>query len=124
MVIPYDKMNRVHSLTAILTEAVKYKANHGAKFARPAHLLLYEKTIADDTTTVVCICAEAVHKFQPNDYTSYEAAEQGVAKLLCNVVNELWYNDLKNANTSTQRSLPPTSWPSSMLTAEGFMLLT
>jgi hypothetical protein len=31
MVIPYDQLNRVHSLTAFLSEAVKYKADHGAK---------------------------------------------------------------------------------------------
>jgi hypothetical protein len=28
MVIPYDQLNGVHSLTAILTEAVKYEAKH------------------------------------------------------------------------------------------------
>jgi hypothetical protein len=62
MVIPYDQLNGVHSLTAILTEAVKYQANHGAQFVSLACLPLYDKTIADYTTTVVCICAEAAHK--------------------------------------------------------------
>jgi hypothetical protein len=60
--IPYDQLNGVHSLTAILTKAVKYKADHGAKFVRPASLSLYDKTIADDATTVICIRAEATHK--------------------------------------------------------------
>ncbi len=40
MIIPYDQLNGVHSLTAILTEAVKYEANHGVKFVRLAHLPL------------------------------------------------------------------------------------
>jgi hypothetical protein len=62
MFIPYDQLNGIHSLTTILTKAVKYEANHGAKFVRPAHLPLYDKTIADNATTVVCICAEAAHK--------------------------------------------------------------
>jgi hypothetical protein len=36
MVIPYDQLLGVHSLTAILIEAAKYKADHGgAKFVRP-----------------------------------------------------------------------------------------
>jgi hypothetical protein len=39
MVIPYDQLLGVHSLMAILMEAAKYKANHGAsKFVRPFHL--------------------------------------------------------------------------------------
>ncbi len=76
VVIPYNQLNRVHSLTAILTEAVKYKADLGAKFVRQAHLpLYYNKTIADNAMTVVPICAEAAHKSCLNDYVSYEAAE-------------------------------------------------
>ncbi len=74
---------------AILTRAVKYKANHGAKFVHPARLALYDKTIADNATTVIHICGEAVHKSELDDYASYEAAEQGVAKFLLNVVNEI-----------------------------------
>ncbi len=62
MVILYDQLNRVNSLTAILTKAVKYEANHGAKFVCPSHLPLYDKTITDNATTVVRICAEAAHK--------------------------------------------------------------
>jgi hypothetical protein len=99
MVIPYNQLNGLHSLTSILTKAVKYKANHGAKFIRLACLPLYNKMIADDATTVIRVCAEAAHKSQLNDYAGYEAAKQGVAKFLCNVVDEIWYNDLKNANT-------------------------
>ena len=31
VVIPYDQLKGIHSLTAILTEAVKYEADHGSK---------------------------------------------------------------------------------------------
>ena len=100
MVIPYDQLNGVHSLTAILTEAVKYEAEHGnAKFVRPSRLPLYDKNIADDATTVVRVRAEAAHKARLDDYASYEAAERGVAKFLRDVVDEIWYNDLKDADT-------------------------
>jgi hypothetical protein len=91
MVIPYNQLNGVHSLTAILTEAVKYKADHGAEFVRPACLPLYNKMIADDATTVICFCVEAAHKSRLNNYTSYKVAEQGMSKFLCKVIDEIWY---------------------------------
>jgi hypothetical protein len=99
MVIPYNQLNKVHSLMAIPTKTVKYKADHGAKFVRLAYLPFYDKRIADNAMTVVRICAEATHKSQLNDYASYEAAKGGMSKFICNVVNEIWYNDLKNADT-------------------------
>ena len=71
MVIPYDQLNGIHSLTAILTEAVKYEAEHGNyKFVRPSRLPLYDKNIADNATAVVRVCAEAAHKARLHDYTS------------------------------------------------------
>jgi hypothetical protein len=52
--IPYDQLGGVHSLTAIITDGVRYAADHdGNAFKRPVHLPLYDGTIADDSTTVV-----------------------------------------------------------------------
>jgi len=100
MVIPYDQLNGIHSLTAILTDAAKYESEHGnAPFVRPIRLPLYDKNIADDATTVVRVRAEAAHKSRLDDYASYKAAERGVAKFLRDVVNEIWHNDLKDAET-------------------------
>jgi hypothetical protein len=49
MVIPYDQLLGVHSLTAILMEATKYKADHGAsKFIRPSCLPHYNRNIANN----------------------------------------------------------------------------
>ena len=91
MVIPFDQLNGIHSLTVILTEAAKYESEHGnATFVRPARLPLYDKNIADDATTVVRVRAEAAHKARLDDYTSYEAAERGIAKFLRDVVDEIW----------------------------------
>jgi hypothetical protein len=75
MVIPYNQLNGVHSFTAILAEAVKYKADHGAKFVCLACLPLYNKMTADDATTVIHVHAKAAHKSQLDDYASYKAAE-------------------------------------------------
>jgi hypothetical protein len=71
MVIPYDQLLGVHSLTAILMEAAKYKANHGgSKIARPSRLSLYNRNIADNATTIVRVCAEAAHKSRLDNYAS------------------------------------------------------
>ncbi len=75
MGIPYDQLNGVHSLTSILTQAVKYKADHGTKSVCLACLPLYNKMIADDTMTVIHVCAEAAPKSCFDDYASYKAAE-------------------------------------------------
>ena len=100
MVIPYDQLNGLHSLTAILMEAAKYEAEHGNnKFVRPIRLPLYDKNIANNATMVVRVRAESAHKACLDDYASYEAAERGVAKFLRDVVDEIWYNDLKDADT-------------------------
>jgi hypothetical protein len=88
MVIPYDQLLGVHSLMAILAEATKYEADHGCvKFVRPSRLPLYDKNIANNATTVICVHAKAAHKSRLEDYTSYKAAEHGIAKFLCNVVD-------------------------------------
>jgi hypothetical protein len=84
---------------AILTEATKYEADHGnKKFLRPQRLPLYDDTIADDATTVIRVRSEAAHKSRLDDYASYEAAECGVAKFLRNVFDEIWYNNLEDAD--------------------------
>jgi hypothetical protein len=90
IVIPYDQLLGVHSLTAILTEAAKYEADHGgAKFVRPSPLPLYGKKIANNAMTVVCVCAMATHKSRLDNYASYEAAKRGVAKFLRNILNKI-----------------------------------
>jgi hypothetical protein len=100
MEIPYDQLGGTHSLVGILTDATRYAANHGgATFVRPLRLPLYDATIADDATTVIRIRAESAHQAKLNDYASFEAAECGAAKFLRKVVNEVWYNDLKDAGT-------------------------
>jgi hypothetical protein len=85
---------------AILTEAAKYKADHGtSKFARPSRLPLNDKNIANNATTIVRVCAEAAQKSRLDNYASYKAAERGIAKFLCDVVDKIWYNNLKDAKT-------------------------
>jgi hypothetical protein len=100
MDIPYDQLGGVHSLTAILTDPARYATDHGGNnFRRPVRLPLYDASIADDATTVVRVRAEAAHKSHRDDFASYEAAERGVAKFLREAVEEVWYNDLKDAET-------------------------
>jgi hypothetical protein len=100
IVIPYDQLLGVHSLMAILMEAVKYEAYHGAsKFVRPSYLPLYNRNIADNAMTIVRVCAKAAHKSCLDNYASYKAAECGIAKFLRDIVDKIWYNNLKDAKT-------------------------
>jgi hypothetical protein len=100
MEIPYDQLGGTHSLVGILMDATRYAANHGgATFARPLRLPLYDVTIADNATTVVPVCAESAHQAKLNYYASLKAAKGGAAKFLRKVIDEVWYNDLKDTNT-------------------------
>jgi hypothetical protein len=100
MEIPYDQLGGTHSLVGILTDATRYAPNHGsATFVHPLRLPLYDATIADNATTVVCVRVESAHQAKLDDYASFEAAECSAAKFLCEVVDEVWYNDLKDADT-------------------------
>jgi hypothetical protein len=66
MEIPYNQLGGIHSLTAILIDAVRYAANHGGyAFVHPNHLPLYNGTIADDAATVIRVGAELAHKTPP-----------------------------------------------------------
>jgi hypothetical protein len=100
MEIPYNQLGGVHLLTAILADPARYASDHGGSaFRRPVRLLLYDANITDDATTVVRVCAEAAHNARLNDYASYKAAERGAAKFLGKTVDEVWFNDLKDADT-------------------------
>jgi hypothetical protein len=100
MVIPYSQLGGIHSLTAILTDPVSYATDHGGnEFRRPSRLPLYNAVIANDATAVVPVKVESVHKSRLDDFASYEAAERGVAKFLRKAVEEVWFNDLKDAET-------------------------
>jgi hypothetical protein len=100
MEVPYNQLGGVHSLTSLIMDDMRYAAEHGGNsFKRPIRLPLYDTSIKDDATTVVCVRAEAAHKDRLDDYASFEAAERGAAKFLRAVVDEVWYNDLKDADT-------------------------
>jgi hypothetical protein len=100
MDIPFDLVGGIHSLTGLITETATYKADHGnTAFVRPTRLPLYDSTIPDDATTVVRVKRETAHKALVDNYASYKAAEQGVARFLREVADDLWINDLKDANT-------------------------
>jgi hypothetical protein len=99
MEIPFNQLGGVHSLTAILVDATWYATNHGGNAFKRHCLPLYDSSIANDATTVVRVRAESAHKSCLNNYARHKAAKHGAAKFLCELVNEVWYNDLKDADT-------------------------
>jgi hypothetical protein len=99
MEIPYNQLGGVHFLTGLPTDPARYAANHGTTFIHPVCLPLYDSSIANNATMVVCVRAESAHKARLNHFTSYEAAKRGAAKFLLKTVKEVWYNNLKDADT-------------------------
>jgi hypothetical protein len=100
MEIPSNQCGGIHPLTGILTEAVRYATKHGGKpFKHPVCLPLYNSGILVNASTVVRVRSKTAHKSRLNNNVSYEAAKQGSAVFLCESVNEVWYNNLKDANT-------------------------
>jgi hypothetical protein len=99
MEIPYNQLGGVYSLMGLLTDPARYAANHGTTFVHPIHLPLYNISIANNATTVVCVHVELAHKTCLDDFASYKAAKHGATKFLCDAVNKVWYSDLKDTNT-------------------------
>ncbi len=63
MEIPSNQLGRTHSLTAILMDPTRYAADHGGTtFVCPICLPLYNNSIADDATAVICIHTELSHQ--------------------------------------------------------------
>jgi hypothetical protein len=83
----------------LLTDPARYVANHGTTFVHPFRLPLYGGTIVNDATTVVCVRAESAHKARLNNFGSYKAAKRRATKLLCDTIDEVWYNNLMDANS-------------------------
>ena len=53
MVIPFDAVGGIHSLTALLMDEAKYAVAHGGnKFVRPVRLPLYNELILDDCDNI------------------------------------------------------------------------
>jgi hypothetical protein len=99
MEIPYHQLGGVHFLMAIFVDVARYATNHGGNAFKCPHCLpLYDSSIANNATTVVRICAESAHKSRLDNYARYKAAKRDAAKFLCETVDEVWYNDLKDTD--------------------------
>jgi hypothetical protein len=77
MEIPDNQLGGVHSLTGLLMDPARYATNHGATFVQPVCLPLYDGTIANNATTVVCIREESAHKARLDNFASYKANDTG-----------------------------------------------
>ena len=69
MDIPFNLVGGIHSLTGLLTETARYKADHGnIAFVRPTRLPLYDSSIPEDATTVARVKKETAHKALVDEY--------------------------------------------------------
>ncbi len=83
-----------------MPDTASYAADHGSNvFKCPVCLPIYDGSIANNATTVIRIHAEWAHKARLDNYASFEAAKRGATKFLCEFVDEVWFNDFKDAST-------------------------
>ncbi len=69
----------------------------------------------------VRVQAEAAHKARLDNYASYKAAECGAAKFLRDTVDEVWFKDLKDADSFYTKVSALELSPSLTPTAGDFM---
>ncbi len=120
MVISYDQLGGIHSVVAILTEATKYKADHGnKKIVRPQRLPLYDNTIADSATS-----PESVQRRPTNPALMIMPVMRRpnvASPNSCAMLSTRSGTTISKTQTFfTQRSRPSTSWPSLTPTVEGY----
>ena len=98
--IPYDETPPpgVHNLIGLVEPTTSYTATWGAPFPIPVRPPTYP-LIPDAATPVVRARAEAEHAVLVADYACFEAAERAAAKFIRDVVDEIWYRDLRHARS-------------------------
>ena len=96
--IPYD-VDGTHNLVGLIQPDAIYIDTWLTAFPRPPRPASYDANIANDATPVVRARMEAAHSVRTADYAVYAAAERGIKTFLQAVIDELWYQDLKDAAT-------------------------
>jgi hypothetical protein len=96
--LEYD-MSGLHNLVGLIQETVAYTARWHNTFAFPVRPTTYNLTIPKDATPVVCNRMEAAHMARINAFNTFTAAERGVVKFIRDIVNKLWYTNLKSIDT-------------------------
>ena len=92
--IPYDK-DGDHNLIGLIKPPNTYAETWGAPFPIPACPPAYPM-VADDASAVVRARREAEHAILVKDYATYETAERATAKFIRDMVDEMWYRDLRH----------------------------
>jgi hypothetical protein len=93
--LEYD-MNGPYNLAGLIQDTAAYTARWHNAFARPVRPTIYNLTIPDDASPVVRNRMEAMHKALVVDFDTFTAAKRGVVKFIRDIVDELWYKDLKS----------------------------
>jgi hypothetical protein len=93
----YSTLARVHenNMTTFDTDSSFWVCDNSAN----GHICNNRTLFIGDLVPLIYIVTKATHKSRIDDYASYEAAKHGITRFLCNVVDEIWYNGLKDAKT-------------------------
>ena len=83
-----------------------YVARYGEAFPEPARVGAYDKTIDDDSTSVVRARTKAAHKAKRADRATYETAQQETTQFVLAVVSNTWVRGLRDADSIYTKVYP------------------
>jgi hypothetical protein len=92
-------MSGLHNLVGLIQDTGAYTARWHNAFACPVRPSTYNLTIPKDAKPVVHNRKEGAHTALIYGFNTFTAAECGVVKLIRDIINKLWYKDLKSIDT-------------------------
>ena len=100
----YDELTLKHNLAGVILTTKRYEQIHkkGA-YAIPPVIPLYDDSIDKDATRLEINRAEGKNEAQRNDRQLYKTANNTCRSFIMTVVDETWYKELEDPDTSIRR---------------------
>ena len=94
--IPHDKTEVIHNLIVLIRTVTAYTTRYGVEFAKPACVRVYNTTIDDNATAVICSRMEAAHKAKRANSGTYETARRKSAQIILALIKDTWVRELRD----------------------------
>ena len=94
-----DETGVVHNLIGLIWPEAAYITRCGVALPEPTRVGVYDPSINNDDTAVVCARTEAVHKAKRTDCATYKTAQQETAQFIRTVVADTWIQELWDTET-------------------------
>ena len=76
--IQFDKEGGKQNLTGLIMDKTDYTRRFGAPFSRPSRPAIYDESIANGATGVICAKAESIHSVSITDWYAFKATERKI----------------------------------------------